>query len=115
MTKVYVAGPFTADSKEAIEANVNEAFFHAKVLKSKGYTPFIPHLLFFYEQWERKNFANHLSYEEAMGWDEAFLVDCDILYVIAESRGVLREIEKAKELGIPIVYAHETIEEVKIA
>ena len=111
MTKVYVAGPFTADSKEAIQENVETAFHHATILKREGFTPFIPHLLFYYERWHKNTFGYFLEYEEAMEWDEAFLTDCDVLYVIARSPGVDREIERAKELGIPIHYASDKLED----
>ena len=96
---IYIAGPYT---KGDMVMNLRAAIFAADKLAQAGHFPFVPHLSHFW----------HLvcphNYEFWLEQDFAWLEVCDcVLCLPGESVGVEREIEYAKELGIPVIYKME--------
>lgn len=80
--RIYIAGPYDGDC----EQNTINAILVMKALKSKGHTPFCPHLLHFAQNildWTR---------DEYLMYDLEWLHACDALYFIAPSPGA--EIER---------------------
>lgn len=99
--RIYVAGPLSADSHEEMEQNVRVAIDAGMGLIRRGYSPFIPHLDYY--TW--RQYPNSLDYETFMELDAPWIHVSDAMYVIAESPGVLREVELAKELQLPVYYS----------
>lgn len=92
---VYVSGPYSSDPEE----NTVRAIEVADVLAKAGYAPIVPHLAHF---WDKQIPGD---YEQWMKIDLAHVRKCDILVRIeGESEGADREVELAKELGIPVVF-----------
>ena len=101
MKKVYIAGPYT---KGDVAQNVRDAVFAADRLSRAGYAPFIPHLTHFWHllcphDWE-------FWYEQDLHWLE--VCDC-VLRLPGESVGANREVRRARELGMPVYWAVETM------
>jgi hypothetical protein len=92
--RIYIAGPYT---KGDVEVNVRMAIRWGDMFASEGHTVFIPHLTHFWEN------EIHHDYEFWMKQDFEWLKVCDAVFRISgESSGADREVELAKELGIPV-------------
>jgi len=107
--RIYIGGPFTADSNEKIMANVCTAIGIALEIFKKGHIPFIPHLTYWVEQYAKAH-GIHLEYRDWMEWDDAFREICDSMYKIAPSPGTDEEERKTWEEGKRIYYNLEEIE-----
>jgi len=99
---IYVAGPYT---KGDTVLNVREAVTIGNLLRLMGHTPFIPHL----------TFAWHLiipqTYDFWCAYDMEWLEKCDAVFRFpGESTGADKEVERAKEIGLPVFY---TLDDVK--
>jgi len=80
----------------------------------KGYAPFVPWFDYHFQLMLRDK--ENLTVEDYYNYSLAWLEVSDVLFVISnhdKSVGVNREIEKAKELGIPIVYSIKELEELE--
>jgi len=102
--RVYVAGPYTADTEEQTLANVHAAIKAGERLRAHGYVPFVPHLF----HWWHK-LSPH-GYQYWMDLDQVWLESCDILCRIdGESPG--GDIEKgwAHQLRIPVFHGVEEL------
>jgi hypothetical protein len=96
MTKgfVYIAGPYT---KGDVAVNVKNAVMMGNNLRSLGFTPFIPHLTHFWHLIQEHGIEYWYAYD--MEW----LEKCDALFRLpGESVGADKEVERAKQLGIPV-------------
>ena len=99
---VYIAAPYSLGDAFA---NVRGAIDIAEILRAKGYQVFVPHLFAFW------NFIHPHSWQEWMALDLAWLERCDVLFrVPGESLGAEWEVERARELGIPVVASLEELE-----
>jgi hypothetical protein len=99
--KVYVAGPYT---KPDPCENTNRAVMIGNQLYDLGYIPFIPHLTHFWHTMTPR------PYEDWMALDMAWLEVSNIVYRFSgESSGADREVARANELGIPVVYSIEEL------
>ena len=105
---IYVAGPYSAESEEAIEENVETAIGVGVYLMVMGHYPIIPHLTHYVGE-RTDELGVNFGYEDYMELDEAHLRACDALYLIDESPGANQEREVAHELNIPV---YERITEV---
>lgn len=94
MIKVYIAGPYT---KGDVALNVKNALRLADYLTHKeGIVPYVPHLTHFWHMMYPQPYQFWLDY------DMIWLKECDALVRIAgESSGADKEVEAAKELGMP--------------
>ena len=91
---VYVAGPYSSESKEEKIKNIRKAESDAKEIAKLGYIPLVPHKLF--ELWEDAGF----SQEECMALEKDLLRDkSDIFYFKELSAGTRKEIK----LALPIM------------
>jgi hypothetical protein len=98
---IYVAGPY---SNGDTGANVREAILAAEKLVKAEYTPYIPHLSHFWHI-----IAPH-DYEFWLDYDLNWLAKCDaVLRLPGVSSGADREMEYAKNIGIPVFYSIEEI------
>jgi hypothetical protein len=91
--KVYVAGPYSAETKEGRLENTLKAVAAGDRLRAAGYVPFIPHL---YHWWHE--YHPH-PYQFWMDLDQVWLEASDILCRIdGESPGGDTEIGWARQL-----------------
>ena len=92
--KIYVAGPYSTGD---VMLNIRDAVEVANYLLDYGFIPFVPHLTGFWHMlYSRK-------YEDWLQYDEEWLKSCDaVLRLSGESYGADREVNLAKELGIPV-------------
>ena len=97
MKRIYIAGPLSSKTVPGYLSKVSTMLKIAKRVARMGYSPFIPCndiLLGILD--------GHFAYEDFFQMSIAFLEVCDAIFVIDTSPGVLREIELAKKLNIPI-------------
>ena len=113
--RVYVAGPYSCEGRckpLGVDLEYMRKGLEASVAILKmGYAPFCPWLDYLFQfisggaELERKDY-----YEYSMAWLEA----ADIVYVIElreNSHGTQAEIDRAKELDIPVIYSIEELKE----
>ena len=97
--RVYIAGPYTHGD---VAVNVRQAVLAGIEILEAGHVPFIPHLY---------HFAHCLvpqSYETWTTLDLQWLDVCHCLLPLAgHSPGADREVERARELGLPIYHCLE--------
>ena len=100
---VYLAMPYT--HPDPIE-NTNRAIQAAELLISKkaGFTPYVPHL----------SLAWHLVYPHAVSfwyeYDLNILERCDCLLRLGgASEGADREVEYARQMGVPVFFSIEQL------
>lgn len=95
--RVYVAGKY----KGHVKQNVLKACEAGLQLIKAGHDPFIPHLAYYID--------GEVPEKIWKKWGLNWLSKCDAMIVISHSRGVEREIKRAKELDIPIFTLEEVI------
>jgi hypothetical protein len=98
ITRIYIAGPYT---KGDVAMNVRAAITAGNYVAHFGHTPFIPHLTHFWHMmWPHEDV--NFWYEQDIVW----LRQCEaLLRLKGESKGADKEVEIAKEMGIPIYYS----------
>ena len=107
--RVYIAGALS--SKENTKRNPSKVvtdYIHnlsimcmkASELRKRGYYPYVPGMDFLLGV-----IAGDWGEEDYRGVGMAYLEVCDAVLVISDSWGVRREIERAKELRIPVYYS----------
>lgn len=111
--KVYIASSYGRRhglSDKECEANTYKAIEAGRELILKGYIPFIPHLFHFVHSGWEVDIEESIYFEIVSSWIQY----CDALLVASmpqwEGSGVLREIELAEELGVPVYYKIEDLE-----
>lgn len=106
--KIYVAGPYTAETAEQRVKNVNAAIDAALQIYFKGHFPYVPHLTHFVD--ERANETDIvMRWEDYITWDLPWVSACDALLYLKSSRGADLELRAAKDLGKQIFYSVEEI------
>ncbi|MHA1906096.1 MAG: DUF4406 domain-containing protein [Candidatus Thorarchaeota archaeon] len=110
--KIYVAGPYTADTPEEIEANVQRAIDAGIQIWKKGHFPYIPHVLHWVDL-RAQELGIPMGWEDYMLWDAPWLDDCDALLLLEESKGAMLEYERAKEEGKMLFLSLDEIKAVK--
>ena len=102
-TRVYVAGPYTADPERCTA----EAVQVGSVLLALGFAPFVPHLSHYWQTLHHQH-----DYEDWMRLDLAWVEAADVLLRIpGESPGADREVEHAAAHGVPVVSSVERLVE----
>ena len=108
MKKIYLAGPYSHDSKLVKLKRFLDLNVKAAELMEEGYLVFSPishsHPI---SKWVSKE--NSMSYDFWLAQDFWILDICDELHILCldgwlESKGVLAEIARAKENGMKIVH-----------
>ena len=100
MVRVYVAGPYWAETPEGIAANVHKAAAEGAELLRLGYVPFVPHSMF--HKWSA---APDLSEERILWACCAWLGQCTVMLLLPgwqQSKGTLQELRCARALGMPV-------------
>ncbi len=109
--KIYIAGPYSADTWQQKELNAVKAVKAGLSLFKKGHYPFIPHLFHWADDCAIKN-GIEITWQEWMEWDIEWLVECDALLFLGSSPGADIELKAAQELGLKIYYSTDEVPEV---
>lgn len=105
MKRIYIAGRYSAGNTIELLDNIREGIEMGAKLIKMGHSPFCPwldHQFQFFENLEIDDYYNY-----SMSWLEV----SDAILVLPgykDSKGTLKEIERANELGIPIYYNIES-------
>lgn len=92
--RVYIAGPYT---KGDVAVNVRCAYEAADRLADLGFAPFVPHATHFWHMLFPR------PYEFWLALDREFLPCCEaVLRLRGESSGADEEVQRARELEIPV-------------
>jgi hypothetical protein len=98
---IYVAGPLSGVNETA---NCEAAMCAGARLLDAGVLAFVPHLTAF---WDR---TCPRTYEQWLAYDFGVLRRCDALVRLpGASPGADREVVRARELGIPVLYSVEAV------
>jgi len=95
---VYVAGPYSANTAERLERNVEAAVDAGIAVFQRGHFPYIPHLTH-YVDLRAKETGITLEWTDFMTWDLPWLERCDGLLYLGSSKGADLELRLATELG----------------
>ncbi|MHA1614350.1 MAG: DUF4406 domain-containing protein [Candidatus Thorarchaeota archaeon] len=109
---IYVAGPYTGSTLEEIEENVQKAMEAGLKIWKKGHFPYIPHLTHWPDILARK-LEIEMDWEDYMNWHAPWVVQCDALFLLAESKGALLEYNRAKEEGKIVFHTLDEIPSVE--
>ena len=102
MKKVFIASPYTAGD---LAVNVKTQIDMADKLMNLGYFPYTPLLSHFLHM------ANPRPYHNWTELDIVYLKICDcVLRLPGESPGADNEVKIANELGIPVYYSIEGLQ-----
>ena len=96
--KIYVAGPLN-DNAVGYLKNVSRMCKVAVELRKKGHAVFVPCLDLLLGI-----VAGDWEYEDYFENNQAFLEDCDALYLIGHSPGADKELKAAEYYGLQIFY-----------
>ena len=101
---VYIAGPYTAPTREGVQRNIDAAEAVGKKMLKLGAVPVIPHRIT--GHWDVDPTLQHISHSEWMlNFCIPLLSRCDVLVAIEgwdESPGTMQEIEHAHATGIAV-------------
>lgn len=106
--KIYIAGPYSAESEQEKEKNANSAIDVALALFQKGHFPYAPHLTHWVDK-RAKESSIIMKWPDWMKWHNVWLEKCDALLYLSASKGADIELKKAKELGKLIFYSIDDI------
>lgn len=106
--KIYIAGPYSADTWEGKQINTDKAVWAGVQVILKGHNPYIPHLTHYPDKIAFDNNIE-ISWEKWMELDDEWLNLCDALLFLSPSKGANLELKKAKQLGKIIFYNIESI------
>ncbi len=101
MKRVYVAGKYSSDNIMGVLDNIKRGTQVCVDLLKKGYIPFCPFLDFNFHWFGDLTLEDYYRY--SLGWLEV----SDCVYVLKNSensKGTQKEIERARELNIPVLY-----------
>lgn len=110
--RVFISGPLTADTAEAVALNVDEAICAAVDVIDAGYAPVVPHLSVYVDDAHTVITGEQLSWEWWLDWCAAELMTCSAVYQIGESTGTKVEAELAARCDIPVVTTIAALREV---
>ena len=105
MKRIYVAGPYSADNVLDVLRNIGRGEKACARLFAAGYAPFCP--------WHDKSYVTdnpdgEFTVKQFYDFSMAWLEVSDAVVLLPgweDSKGTLAEIERAKELGIPVYYS----------
>jgi len=104
--RIYIAAPYSASTARKVQINVSRAIAAFCMLLTRGYIPYLPHLMHYVWLHPAGDFAYDVWLEQGMRWLEA----CDGIYRMpGESKGADAEVAHAKQLGIPVYNSLEEL------
>ena len=106
--RIYIAGPYSADSLQEKRENVTKAIDAGLALWQKGHDPYIPHLTHFVDQRAMKA-RIPMTWKDYIAWDKTWLETCDALLFLGSSKGADLELEFARKMGKTIFFSVNSI------
>jgi|SRR5690606_15694267 len=106
---VYVAGPFSAPTREGVERNIERAVLVGIEIARLGACPVIPHANTAHPEFERCQ-----PYEFWLSATRELMFRCDVVLMLdgwERSNGATLEHERALEVGMPVAPNLEALEE----
>lgn len=110
--RIYVAGPYTAESHSGQETNTLRAIDAGIAIFQKGHMPYIPHLTH-YVDLRAKQIGINLEWGDYIEWDMPWLEVCNALLYLGKSKGADLELRRARDLKKKIFYSVEEIPKIK--
>jgi hypothetical protein len=113
-TKVYVAGAYSADNVLQVLRNMKRGMKLAtECFQTKKILPFVPWFDYQFILMENDE-AEKITIEDVYQYSLSFLTDWAEAVLIqqdgwAESKGTVAEMNKARELGLPVFFTLETL------
>jgi len=110
MKRIYIAGPYSADNIIGVLDNIRSGTRVSTLVMMAGYAVFVPWLDFqlaFYVR-EGEEITKEMYQKNSLAWLET----AHAVLVIEgweKSLGTKREMDRARELGIPIYYSIEEL------
>lgn len=111
--RVYVAGCYSSDNVMGVLGNIRNGLNQSANLFSAGYYVYSPWLDFQFAISLYGDLPAQYYKDNSMAWLEV----SDVVYVLPyseNSKGVQAEIERAKELKIPVVHSITELEVIKL-
>lgn len=105
---IYVAAPYSAAKLTDVVRNVQKAISGGEAISQMGHHALIPHLC---HMWEDE--YPH-PYDFWIELTMAYMLRCDAVYAMCPkgvSNGVDGEIAKAEEIGMPVFFSLDELEE----
>jgi len=102
--RVYIAGPYRADTPEGVDVNIAMAREAMALLLQAGHTPFCPHSMTARFERDYPNIPDDRYLETDLEW----LRFCDGILMLPgwqQSSGSRREFELAREMGLDLFQA----------
>lgn len=99
VVRIFIAGPYMADTPEKIQTNVNHAIAAGLAVFKKGHDPFIPHLFHFMDDYAKRE-GIPMTEADYRSLDMEWLRQSEAILVLAISDGVNWEIAEAKDLRL---------------
>jgi len=106
--KIYIAAPYSANTKEERIKNTETVIDTALVLFKKGHFPYIPHLTHWVDK-RAKETKITMKYEDYMRWHRPWLEACDAFLYLGSSKGADVELQIAKDLDKLIFYSIDDV------
>lgn len=106
--KIYIAGPYSANTENGKQKNVNVAIDTAIAIFLKGHFPYIPHLTHFVDKRTKKKKLK-LQWNDYIRWDMPWLKVCDALFFLKSSKGANLELQAAQKKKMRIFYSIKEI------
>ena len=114
MKRIYVAGPYSADNVLDVLKNIGRGEKACAELFAAGYAPFCPwHDKSYVTDNPEGEFTVQQFYDFSMAWMEV----SDAVLVLSgwqNSKGTIKEIERAQQLGIPVYFSVECLKSMSL-
>ena len=110
MKRIYIAGQYSADNVIDVLANINKGIEWGAMLLSRGYAVFCP---FLDHHFALTAYGAGISKTQFQANSMAWVEVSDAVFIIPGSRisgGVQREIDRAKELRIPVYFSFDELQ-----
>jgi hypothetical protein len=107
MKRIYIAGAYSAENVITVLDNIREGMRASLEVFLAGFAPFCPWLDFHYQLMLRP--GEKLTVPDFYEYSKAWLEVSDAMYIHPNSdwrnsKGTLAEIQRAKEMAIPVYY-----------
>lgn len=97
--RIYVAAKYSAPTDVERLANTGPPILAARELLALGFYPFVPQLSHHIDPT-----AELFTWNQWMDWCLNWLISCDAMLILSQSKGVRVEEEFAEKNGIPVFY-----------
>jgi len=110
--RIYIAGPYSAPTKEQRNRDIETARYNCALLMKAGHYPFCPHTM----SAKFDDDFPEIGYEQYMKMYLHWMRFCDSVYPLENwhlSNGTARELQVADRMALPIYYDHTKVPQVE--